>query len=206
MKLYADIPVRRALQVTGDVLMLLWIWLCVTVAQQVHDATLGLGTPGRQIDTSARDLAGRLRDAGEGIGSVPLVGDRVQRPFEDAGGAADRLAGAGRAQVEAVDSLAFWLGLAVALIPILLFLLLYLPPRVRFVRKATAGRRFLDAGADLDLFALRAMTHQPLHVLARVDADPAGAWRRRDAAVIDRLALLELRSVGLRPRAGKVFP
>lgn len=202
MKLYADIPARRTLQVVGDVVLLLWIWLWVTIAQQVHDATLGLARPGRRIDASAGDLADRLRDAGEGIGSVPLVGDRVQRPFEDAGGAADRLAGAGRAQVEAVDSLAFWLALAVALIPILLFVLLYLPPRIRFVRRATAGRRFLDAGADLDLFALRAMANQPLHVLARVDADPAGAWRRRDPDVVDRLALLELRSAGLRPEPG----
>ena len=203
MKLYADMPVRRALQIAGDVLMLIWIWLWVTVAQQVHDATLGLGTPGRRIDSSASELAGRLRDAGEGIGSVPLVGDRVQRPFEDAGGAADGLAGAGRAQVEAVDSLAFWLGLAVALIPILLFVLFFLPPRVRFIRKATAGRRFLDSGADLDLFALRAMANQPLHVLARIDDDPAGAWRRRDTGVTDQLALLELRSAGLQPRAGR---
>ena len=202
MTLYADIPVRRALQVAGDVTLVLWLWLWVTVAQQVHDATLGLATPGRRIDESASDLARRLRDAGEGISGVPFVGERVQQPFEDAGGAADGLAGAGRAQVEAVDALAFWLGLAVALIPILLFLLFYLPPRIRFVRKATAGRRFLDAGADLDLFALRAMANQPLHVLARVHDDPAGAWRRQDPAVVDRLARLELKAAGLRPRQG----
>ena len=80
----------------------------------------------------------------------------------------------------AVETLAFWLALAVALIPILIALAVYVPPRVRFVRRAGAGRRFLDSAADLDLFALRAMTHQPLHVLARVSPDPAGAWRLRD--------------------------
>ena len=74
----------------------------------------------------------------------------------------------------------------------------YLPPRVRFVRRATAGQRYLDSGADLDLFALRAMSHQPLHVLAQVSADPAGAWRRGEADVVDRLARLELHAVGLR--------
>ena len=78
----------------------------------------------------------------------------------------------------------------------------YLPSRLRFVRRATAGQRYLDSGADLDLFALRAMAHQPLHVLAGIDADPAGAWRRGDPDVVDRLARLELRSVGLRPPAG----
>jgi hypothetical protein len=104
--------------------------------------------------------------------------------------------------VAAVDSLAQWLALAVALIPILVLLWFYVPQRIAFVRRATAGQRFLDSGADLDLFALRAMAHQPLHVLARIDPDPAGAWRRGVPEVIDQLAGLELRSAGLRPPAG----
>jgi hypothetical protein len=33
-----------------------------------------------------------------------------------------------------------------------------------------------------------------------VSDDPAGDWRRRDAAVVRRLAELELADVGLRPR------
>ncbi len=67
-----------------------------------------------------------------------------------------------------------WLGWAVALIPILMLLWFYLPSRIRFVRRASAGQRFLDSGADLDLFALRAMAHQPLHVLAGVVLRPGG--------------------------------
>ena len=199
MKFYADAPVRRTLQVLGDLLAVLWIWLWISLARTVHDATLGLATPGRKIDASASDLAERLRDAGRTVAKVPLVGDDVRSPFDGAGGAAEGLAGAGRAQVTAVDHLAFWLGIAVALVPILVLLVLWLPRRVRFVRRATAGQRFLDATADLDLFALRAMAHQPLHVLARVTEDPAGAWRRGDAGVVRRLAELELRDSGLRP-------
>jgi hypothetical protein len=197
MKTYSDLPLRRARQVAGDLLLVLWIWLWVSIAGSVRDATLGLAKPGRQIDESATGLAGRLRDAGESISGVPLVGDDVQKPFEGAGGAADNLASAGRAQVEAVQTLAFWLGIAVALIPILIALAVYLPPRIRFVRRATAGKRFLDSAADLDLFALRAMTNQPLHVLARVSDDPAGGWRDRDPDVVRRLAQLELRDCGL---------
>ena len=197
MKTYSDLPVRRARQVAGDLFLVLWIWLWVSIADSVRDATLGLAKPGRQIDESATGLAGRLRDAGESISGVPLVGDDVQKPFEGAGGAADNLASAGRAQVEAVQTLAFWLGIAVALIPILIALAVYLPPRIRFVRRATAGKRFLDSAADLDLFALRAMTNQPLHVLARVSDDPAGGWRDRDPDVVRQLAQLELRDCGL---------
>jgi hypothetical protein len=201
MRFYADSSVRRTLQIAGDLGVVLWVWFWVTIAHQVHDATLRLATPGHKIDSSATDLADRLRDAGRSVADVPLVGQSVRSPFDKAGGAASGLADAGQQQVSAVGSLAHWLGLAVALIPILMLLWFYLPPRIRFVRRATAGQRYLDSGADLDLFALRAMSHQPLHVLAQVDPDPAGAWRRGEPDVIDQLARLELRSVGLRPPA-----
>jgi hypothetical protein len=199
MRFYADTSVRRTAQIAGDLGVVLWVWFWIEIAHQVHDATLKLATPGHKIDSSATDLAGRLRDAGRSVAGVPLVGDSVRAPFDRAGGAASGLADAGQQQVAAVGSLAHWLGLAVALIPILVLMWVYLPPRIRFVRRATAGQRYLDSGADLDLFALRAMAHQPLHVLAGIDTDPAGAWRRGDREVVGRLARLELRSVGLRP-------
>lgn len=198
MKLYADLPARRTLQIAGDLFLVAWVWGWILLAQTVRDATLELRTPGYQMDSAATDLAGRLQDAGGVVSGIPLVGDDVKKPFDGAGSAAEGLAGAGRSQVAAVESLAFWLALAVALIPILLVLVIYLPARIRFVVRATAGRRFVDAGADLDLFALRALAGQPLHKLARIDDDPAGAWRRQDAQLVDRLARLELRSVGLK--------
>lgn len=204
MKIYADLPVRRVLQITCDVLLVLWIWLWISIADTVHDATLGLAKPGREIDGAATGLAGQLRAAGDKVSGIPLVGDDVKKPFDGAGGAADKLAAAGQSQVQAVQTLAFWLGLAVALIPILIAVAFYLPPRIRFVLRATAGKKFLDSTADLDLFALRAMANQPLHVLARVTSDPAGAWRARDPELIRKLAALELKDSGLKPPAALV--
>ena len=118
-------------------------------------------------------------------------------------GAAEQVAAAGSAQVEAAHALAFWLGLAVGAIPVLIALGLYLPGRSRFVREATAAARLLDSGGDtstghhLDLLALRAMARQPLHRLARVSADPLAAWRSGDPDVIRELAALELGENGL---------
>ena len=43
----------------------------------------------------------------------------------------------------AVDTLAFRLGLGLALMPTLIVLGFYLPPRIGFVRDATAGARFV---------------------------------------------------------------
>lgn len=197
MKLYADSPARRSRQLLGDVLLVVWVYLWVRVAGAVHDATLSLARPGEEIAAAGTGLAERLRDAGGAVGGIPLVGDEVRAPFEGAGGAADRIAAAGHAQVAAVETLAFWLGWAIGAIPVLLALAAYLPLRWRFVRQATAGRRFVDNDDDLDLFALRAMARQPLHRLARVSDDPAAAWRRGDRDVVRALAALELRDTGL---------
>jgi hypothetical protein len=174
-----------------------WVVLWIRLAGVVHDATLGLATPGRRIETAGGGLAGRLRDAGSAVSRVPLVGDRVRSPFDGAGRAADQLAAAGASQVHAVEHLAFWLGIVVGAVPVLVALAVHVPGRWRFVRAATAGRRFVDASADLDLFALRAMANQPLHRLASISADPVRAWRDGDRVVVRRLALLELRDAGL---------
>ncbi len=199
MKVYADGPVRRTRQMLGDVLLVLWVVLWLKLAYVVHDATLALATPGRKIEAAGGGLASRLRDAGSAVGDVPFVGDKVRSPFDGAGQAADQIAAAGTAQVEAVQHLAFWLGITVGALPILLVILVYLPLRWRFVREASAGQRFIDSSADLDLFALRAMSHQPMHRLARVSPDPVRAWRDGDADVVRALAVLELKDAGLTP-------
>jgi hypothetical protein len=197
MKLYADAPVHRARQLTGDILLVVWVLVWVRVGRAVHAATLALAAPGRKIEEAGGGLAGRLREAGSSVSSIPLVGGQVRHPFDEAGSAADRIAAAGAAQVHAVQDLAWWLGVVVAAVPILVMVAVYLPLRWRFVREATAGQRFVDSTADLDLFALRAMARQPLHRLARISDDPAGAWRDRDPDVVRALALLELRDTGL---------
>ena len=198
MKLYADSPGHFARQLLSDAALVGWVLLWIWAGLAVHDATMELAGPGYQITESATGISDSMTEAGGVLADLPLVGDEAQAPFDQASGAAEELAEAGRAEVRAVESLADGLGLAVGLIPILVVVAFYLPARVRFVRRATAGARLVDAGEDLDLFALRALAHQPLHVLARITDDPAGAWRRGDRAVTDRLAELELRDNGLR--------
>lgn len=199
MKLYADSPVRASRQALADVLFLLWLLLWVVAGNAVHDATMELAGPGRQTEQSAASLSESMRDAGDALGDLPIVGDTARAPFDQASEASDALAAAGRAEVEAVEGLAFWLRLAVTLIPVLVVAAFFLPGRWRFVREATAGRKFVDAEADLELFALRAMANQPMHRLARVSDDPVGAWQRGDPTVIHALAKLEMHMVGLRP-------
>ena len=199
MKLYADTPARATRQVLADVLFLLWLVLWVMAGNAVHDATMELAGPGLQTQESATSLSESMQDAGDALDDVPIVGDSARAPFDQASEASGALADAGRAEVDAVEGLAFWLRLAVTLIPILVVGAFFLPVRWRFVREATAGQKFVDAEADLQLFALRAMTNQPMHQLARVSDDPVAAWQRGDRDVVHALAKLEMRSVGLRP-------
>jgi hypothetical protein len=197
MKLYADTSARFTAQLVGDVLFVCWVLAWVWIGNVVHDGTMELAGPGHQITASATGLADSMKGAGDALGDLPVVGDSASAPFDQAAEASASLAEAGRTEVRAVERLAFWLGLSIALIPILVVALRYLPRRARFVRDAGAAQRFVDGPADLEVFALRAIAHQPLHVLARVSDDPMTALRERDRVVIARLADLELRASGL---------
>lgn len=197
MTFYAELPMRRMRQILGDLFFVFWVGLWIRLGMWLHDVALGLAKPGELTESAATALGDRLQGAGERMGEVPVVGGNVSVPFDQAAEASRSLAAAGRTQADAAVSFAWWPGLLVALTPILVAALYYLPKRWRFARTAAAGRRFVDATADLDLFALRAMAHQPLHVLARISDDPAGAWRNGDQQIIRELAELELAAVGM---------
>lgn len=199
MKLYADQTSRFARQLLVDFLVAAWLVAWIWIGHVVHDGTLALAEPGHRIHSSATSLGGSLRDAGGTLGDVPVIGGGVSEPFDRAADAADSIASAGDSEVAAAESLARWLGLSIALIPIVVVLALYLPPRVRFVRNAAAGQRLVEADPDLRLFALRAMANQPMHLLARVSDDPVTAWQLNDRTVVRQLALLELDADGLVP-------
>lgn len=202
LPLYAEVPARRARQAAGDVLLLVWIAAWCRVAAAVHGAVGRTAEPGRRLESSGHDLAGRLQAAGESVGDLPVVGDRAGSPLREAGEAAARLAGAGRAEVDAVGTLAFWLALATAVLPAVLALVLYVPGRVRFARRVRDTRRLLATAppaAAADLLALRALARRDLGALVRTAPDPAGRWRVGDPVVVRSLAELELRDAGLVP-------
>jgi hypothetical protein len=198
VKLYSDLGAQRARQVVGDLMLVGWIWLCTELGLLVFRITNALGAPGRKAAEAGDGLAGDLRRLSEPIGKVPAVGDQLRSPVDGAAAAAGKLAQAGRDQAHAVEQLAYLLAVVTIGLPVLFALLIWVPRRIRFSRRATAAQKFIDDAADLDLFALRAMANQPMHRLAKISDDPVAAWREGDSAVIARLAELELRSTGLK--------
>lgn len=199
MKLYADLPARRVTQILADALMLAWVLGWVRAGFAVHEATMRLAAPGRRLEGAGRGFREKLSTAGDGVDDLPVLGDRVSTPFRDASGAGTSIEDAGADLVGAVERLATTLGWVTAVTPVLVVGVFWLGARLRFARRAGSAQALVDSVDDLDLFALRAMTHQPLSRLAAISDDPAGAWRRGDADVIHELAVLELADCGLRP-------
>ncbi|MFI5729304.1 hypothetical protein ACIA49_04225 [Kribbella sp. NPDC051587] len=199
MRLYSQVGGQRFWQLFGDLLLVGWIYVCVKVGLLVFRITNALGTPGRKTAEAGDGLAEDLHRLSDPIGKVPIVGDDLRSPVDGAAAAAARMAQAGRDQAHAVEQLAYVLAAVTITLPILFALLIWLPRRLRFIRRANAAQRFIDNAADLDLFALRAMANQPMHKLARISDDPVTAWREGDPAVIRQLATLELRTTGLKP-------
>ena len=199
MKLYADLSGRRLVQILADLGLLAWVVLWAWVGRRVHDVTMALAEPGRQLQGAGAGFRDTLNAAGDGVDNLPVLDDRVADPFRSAAGAGTDIERAGSDLVSAVERVALLLGWTTALVPILVVGLWWAWSRGRFVRRASAAQRFIDADDDLDLFALRAMANQPMAALAKVSSDPSGAWRRGDRDTIRALALLELRESGLRP-------
>ena len=119
MKLYADNSARFTAQLVADVLFVCWVIAWVWIGNVVHDGTLELAGPGHQITSSATGLADSMKGAGDALGDLPVIGDGAAAPFDQASRPPRSLADAGRTEVHAVEQLAFWLGLSIALIPIL---------------------------------------------------------------------------------------
>jgi hypothetical protein len=185
VKLYSAVRTQRFWQVFGDLMLLGWIALCTALGLAVFRITNALGYPGRKAASAGDGLAEDLRKLSEPVGRIPVVGDELRAPVDGAAGAA-------------VEQLAYLLAGVTITLPVLFALLIWLPRRIRFSRRATAAQKFIDNAADLDLFALRAMANQPMHKLAKISNDPVTAWRDGDSAVIAQLADLELRATGLR--------
>jgi hypothetical protein len=205
MSVYARQSWRFARQLAGDLFVLAWTVVWVVVGVAVHDAVGALAGPATQAADTARRLKDDFTAAAVQAGQVPGVGEQLRRPFDSAAGSLDPLITAATGQVADIERLALLLGVLAVVVPVSLVLVGWLPVRIRFVRASRSAQAFIDSSADLDLFALRAMSTQPMHVLGRISDDPVRAWREGDEAVITALAEAELRRCGLSLPAGARF-
>lgn len=199
MKIYADTPALRTRQALGDLACLAWVAGFVLLGRFVTGLVDSLAGPVGNLRSAGVRLGDAMRTAQDGVDDLPLVGDTLKEPFRGAASTGDGIVHSSDSLVAQIHTVATWTGLLVALVPIVLGVGWWAGKRLAFVRTASLTQRFIDADADLDLFALRAIANQPLARLDAVSHDPVGAWRDGDLDVIRSLAALELRDLGLRP-------
>lgn len=197
VRLYAKPVDRRNTQIAGDIVGVVWTLMWIGAAVIIYRAVASLAEALRSSAAGGNSFADSLHNAAGQAAQVPLVGKQLSAPIASAGDSASGIAANAYQAADSLVHAGLMAGIALALGPILLYWLGWLPRRVRFVRDANARQRFFDASADLQLFALRALAGQPVHVLARISADPVGGWRAGDQRIITELAALELRASGL---------
>jgi hypothetical protein len=138
------------------------------------------------------------------VGHLPFVGGRVSQLAEQAiaAGASARASGASTATT--VDQLAVLLGIAIALIPTVPLLALYLPLRLGWRRDREAVRRSIarwDGEPGLEAFlAQRAIAHLPFEELRALGFDGTPG-----SPPNGELAAAELRRLGLDRPARRAF-
>jgi hypothetical protein len=197
VKLYAERLPTAIRQLLTDIVIVIWVYLWIRAAIWVHDMVEKLAVPGQKLQSAGGGIADNLAEAGGKIGQVPLVGDQLVKPFNGAASAARSIAEAGRQQQEVVDQMALVLAILAVAVPMALVLFLWLPLRLRWMRRAGVATSVRDEPAGRDLLALRALATRPLNELAKLGPDIAQSWRNGDAEAVDALAALELRRLGL---------
>ncbi|MET7791159.1 hypothetical protein ACFYSJ_38680 [Streptomyces sp. NPDC005248] len=200
MRLYAQTPARRSRQVLADLIAAALIYGAVKLALAVHDAIERLAEPGRKAESAGNSLSDGLVDAGDAASKVPFVGGQLKKPLKSAAEAGTGLADAGRSLQDTVGHVATLTTVALIVIPVVFVLLLWLPPRLRWIRRSAVTRRLAADPGGADLLALRVLTGSQRE-LAALPTPPGGfadAWRRGDEQVIADLAAIGLRQAGLR--------
>lgn len=176
---------------------ILVIALSVVVGTALASVFRGFGDVGRTVASAGSKLHSTLDSAAGAIGGLPVVGSQASSPLSGAARAANQLTAAGEQQQASVGHLSLAVGLIVALVPIAVVLVLWLPRRLAFARRAAAVTRLASLDGGIELLALRALTWSGPDDLLRISPRPVDAWRRGDTLETHLLAELAQRDAGV---------
>ncbi|MDF2442943.1 MAG: hypothetical protein JWR01_1146 [Subtercola sp.] len=197
-QLYSAQPRRRARQLAADAAALVSIVSFIVLGVVVGALLNSLAALGRGIEDAGTGLRGTMTDAADSLGGIPLIGPGASSPFRSASDAGATLADAGQRQQQLVGEASLVVGIVVAGVPIVAILLLWLRPRIRFIRRASESRLLGQTAGGRELLALRALVRSQPEVLLSLAPDPVAAWRAGDPRTIGALSALELRRAGVR--------
>lgn len=185
-----------------DGLVALWFVLWLVIGGWAGHTLWSLSELGDTVSSSgqATQSAG---DALQVVGGVPVIGERPLELGKEVSATGEEITQRGQQVKGQMRQLSLLLGLAIALIPTVPVLGLYLPQRLSRRRSVEQLRRSLqDAGAleSLDRYlAERAIRTLPYHALHALVGDP---WQAIEDGRTRSLADAELARFGLqRPSA-----
>jgi hypothetical protein len=200
MKYYADSSSRRQNQILADVLVLIWVALCIWAGWNVYNGIQQVRPAATELSSAGDSIRINMSSAASGVGSIPFgVGDALRGPFDAISGAGQTLADAGTSLGMTIDEFSRMAGLFVALVPIILVAGPWALIRYRFVRRATNAQEWLTRAGSLEMFALRALVTLPLDRLEQLGPDAVSGFFRGDQATVRALAALELEAYGVSP-------
>jgi hypothetical protein len=200
MRLYPDIPSRRASTLAADLLTVLALLLLAWIGLQVHDAVDRLSVLGQGVNEAGSSIENGFETAADAVDGTPLVGGELADGLRDAGeGSGGNVADLGREGEEKTHRLALVLGFLTFALPAFFLLAAVVPPRIEQVRRLGAAQRVLVGGGGPErdrLVAMRAAFALPYGTLLRHTADPLGDL---EAGRYDALVTAVLEDAGLRP-------
>jgi hypothetical protein len=193
---YPIVTDHRAIR-TWDVILSVWVvmWsaIALVIAFEIHDLT--------RISDTLVDSSEVLEETGVVLTSlrdVPVVGDRVEDVEREIIEAARSARISGDASRNNITRLSVLLGLAIAFLPTVPVVGLYVPLRVSWNRDVRAVLKALRESGDdptfREILARRAAERLPFHQLVDVSSDP---WRDLERGHYDALSRAELRRLGI---------
>ncbi|HEY2353396.1 MAG TPA: hypothetical protein VGH79_00675 [Gaiellaceae bacterium] len=178
MRIYPDIPVRRANAVTRDAATIIALIVLALLGLWVYHAVDSLTILGRGVHDAGAAVQNGFNGAADKVDGVPLVGGSIASGLRDAGGATGgKVADAGTRGEQRIHRVALLLGALTFLLPAAFLLQRVVPQRVRQIRTLTDAERVLATGGDPErrrLVAMRAAFALPYATLLAHTKDPLG--------------------------------
>ena len=178
MRLYPDIPVRRANAVTGDAATLVALVLLALLGLWVFHTVDSLEILGRGVHDAGAAVQDGFSSAADKVGGIPLVGGSLAGGLRDAGNATGgNVAQAGLQGEQRVHRVALLLGWLTFLLPAALLLSRVVPQRLAQIRTLTTAEQVLATDGDPErrrLVAMRAAFALPYATLLAHTKDPLG--------------------------------
>jgi hypothetical protein len=179
----------------------LWIGFAIAISIDIHN----LSSLSDTLSSSGQAI-GETGQALRQLESLPFVGKQIGTVADRLQAVARSAEASGAESRSSVHSLSVLLGIAIALIPTIPVVGLYLPLRVSARRDVRAVRRSLIRAHGDPLFeeflARRAAQNLPYHLLREASDNP---WRDIAEGRTGPLADLELRRLGLRRTRRGIF-